>query len=65
MPRSAADPAADFRALFDALFAFVAVNPDLDQLVAVEANPDFLHDGFAQPFLADRNDGLQGVSAGA
>ena len=48
-----------------ALFAFVAVNTDLDQLVAVEANPDFLHDGFAQPFLADRNDGFQGVSAGA
>ncbi|MDX9733286.1 MAG: hypothetical protein RBU36_04095 [Thermoanaerobaculia bacterium] len=27
MPRAAADPAADFRALFDALFAFVARHP--------------------------------------
>jgi Protein of unknown function (DUF2752). len=27
VPRSAADPAADFRALFDALFAFVARHP--------------------------------------
>ncbi len=34
MPRAAADPAADFRALFDALFAFVARHPQVGPRMA-------------------------------
>ena len=38
---------------------------NLDQLMAVEAAVDFLHDGSAEAAFADHDDGVQCVGAGA
>ena len=55
---------ADFLQESIAFLPVVVVYPDLDQFMAFETNADFLEDRFSESVLADRYDGLQGVSAG-
>lgn len=59
-----AEPLADFADQTIALVPVVVVDPDLDQFVAVEANANFLQNGFSEPVLADRYDGVQAVRPG-
>jgi len=47
-----------------ALFAFGIVDANLDKLVAGQAAVDFLQDRFSQAFLADADNGLEGVGGG-
>ncbi|MDQ5880715.1 MAG: rRNA (uridine2552-2-O)-methyltransferase [Pseudomonadota bacterium] len=45
--------------------AVVAVDADLDQFVAFQRGVDFLQHGFGETVLADRNDGIEAMGAGA
>lgn len=45
--------------------AFIAENTDLDQFVTFQTAVDFLQDGCGQAVLADGDNRIQGVGAGA
>lgn len=44
--------------------AVFAGDPDLDQLMRVQAALDFLEHRRREPFIADQNHGIEGVGAG-
>lgn len=48
-----------------ALVALIVIYANLDQFVAVKAMRDFAQNRFAKPVLADRNDGIEPMGAGA
>ena len=56
---------ADFFVISDAVFAAVAIDTDLDQLMRLEAVVDFLEDRVGQAIFRNRNDRIQGVGLGA
>jgi len=46
------------------LDSIVACDPDFDQFVSLEADVDLLHHSIGQAFVANQDDGAQGVGGG-
>lgn len=59
-----AELGADLFKIGEAVFAAVAIDADLDQLVSVQADLDFVEDRLGETVLGDRDDGIQIVGAG-
>ena len=49
----------------EAVFAAVAIDANLDQLVGVQADLDFVEDCLGEAVLGNRDDGVEGMGLGA